>query len=124
MVARLEAAGVPIVAGTDSPAPWVLPGAGLIHELELLVEAGLSPKSALLAATGRAASVLRKTGEVGTLVPGARADFLLLPDDPLKDIRALRRPSAVYQSGREFDRAAARRTFDLVRAPPPQKPAS
>jgi hypothetical protein len=124
MVARLEAAGVPIVAGTDSPAPWVLPGAGLVHELELLVQAGLSPKSALLAATGRAASVLRKTGEVGTLVPGARADFLLLPADPLKDIRALRHLSAVYQNGQEFDRNAARRTFDRVKAPPPQKPAS
>jgi enamidase len=59
----------------------VLPGAGLIHELELLVQAGLSPRSALLAATGRAAAVLRKTGEVGSLVPGARADFLLVPAD-------------------------------------------
>ncbi len=124
MVGRLEAAGVPIVAGTDSPAPWVLPGAGLVHELELLVQAGLSPKSALLAATGRAADVLRKKGEVGTLLPGARADFLLLPADPLKDIRALRKLSAVYQNGRAFDRIAARRTFDRVAAPPPQKPAS
>jgi imidazolonepropionase-like amidohydrolase len=124
MVARLEAAGVPIVAGTDSPAPWVLPGAGLVHELELLVQAGLSPKSALLAATGRAATVLRRTGEVGTLVPGARADFLLLPGNPLKDIRALRKLSAVYQNGKGFDRSAARRIFDRVKAPPPQKPAS
>ncbi|MES2465506.1 MAG: amidohydrolase family protein [Armatimonadota bacterium] len=124
MVARLEAAGVPIVAGTDSPAPWVLPGAGLIHELELLVQAGLSPKSALLAATGRAAKVLRKTGEVGTLVPGARADFLLLPANPLQDIRALRRLSAVYQNGKALDTAATRRAFEQVKAPPPQKPAS
>jgi imidazolonepropionase-like amidohydrolase len=123
MVGLLEAAGVPIVAGTDSPAPWVLPGAGLIHELELLVQAGLSPRSALLAATGRAANVLRKTGEVGTLVPGARADFLLLPADPLKDIRALRKLSAVYQNGQQVDRTTARRDFEQVKAPPPQKPA-
>ena len=124
MVARLESAGVPIVAGTDSPAPWVLPGAGLIHELNLLVRAGLTPRSALLAATGLAAQVLRKTGEVGTLVPGARADFLLLPADPLKDIRALRKLSAVYQNGKELDRVAARRAFDEAKAPSPQKPAS
>jgi imidazolonepropionase-like amidohydrolase len=124
MVARLDAAGVPIVAGTDSPAPWVLPGAGLIHELQLLVQAGLTPKSALLAATGRAAKVLRKVGEVGSLVPGARADFLLLPGDPLKDIRALHHLSAVYQNGQKLDRVAAHRAFDTVKAPPPQKPAS
>ncbi|MBC8103493.1 MAG: amidohydrolase family protein [Cytophagales bacterium] len=124
MVGRLEAAGVPVVAGTDAPAPWVLPGAGLIHELEMLVQAGLSCRSALLAATGRAAAVLRRTGEVGTLVLGARADFLLVDTDPLKDIRALKRLYAVYQSGQERDRLPVRRAFDRIQPPPPQKPAS
>jgi imidazolonepropionase-like amidohydrolase len=124
MVARLDRAGVPIVAGTDTPAPWVLPGAGLIHELEMLVEAGLSPKSALLAATGCAGAVLRKTGEVGTLQPGARADLVLLNADPVADIRHLRRMSAVYLGGAEVDRPVLRNAFQNVAAPPSQKPAA
>jgi imidazolonepropionase-like amidohydrolase len=124
MVARLDKAGVLIVAGTDTPAPWVLPGAGLVHELEMLVEAGLSPKRALLAATGRAAAVLRKTGEVGTIRPGARADFILLDADPLADIRHLRRISAVYLGGGELDRPTLRKSFQKVIAPPSQKPAA
>jgi hypothetical protein len=123
-VALLEKAGVPIVAGTDSPAPWVLPGAGLIHELEMLVEAGLSPKSALLAATSRAAAVLRRAGEVGTLQSGAHADLVLLNADPLADIRHLRRLSAVYLGGGELDRPTLRKAFREVAAPPSQKPAA
>lgn len=104
LIGLLDKAGVPIVAGTDTPAPWVLPGAGLIYELEMLVGCGLSTENALRGATGRAAVVLRKTGEVGTLVPGARADFLLLAGDPRADIRRLRRPVKVFQAGRDVSR--------------------
>jgi imidazolonepropionase-like amidohydrolase len=110
-VRQLYRAGVPIVAGTDTPAPWVLPGAGLVHELELLVQAGLSPTSALQAATMRAAEVLRKSGEVGTLRAGRRADFVLLDADPQQDIRNLRTVSGVYLAGKCLDLAALRAQF-------------
>ena len=111
LVRRLHKAGVPIVAGTDTPAPWVLPGAGLLAELQLLVEAGLSPSDALQAATGRAAAVLHKAGDVGTLRPGRYADLLLLDADPLLDIRNLRHIAAVYMNGKEIDRPALRKLF-------------
>jgi imidazolonepropionase-like amidohydrolase len=124
MVRRLDAAGVPIGAGTDTPAPGVLPGAGLVRELELLVAAGLPPRTALLGATGHAAAALRRVGIVGTLTPGARADFILVDGNPLDDIRAMRRLGAVYQNGAEVDRKALRAAFDSVAAPPPQKPAA
>ncbi|MCW3051407.1 MAG: ade [Chthonomonadales bacterium] len=112
LVQRLHKAGVPIIAGTDTPAPWVLPGAGLLAELQLLVEAGLSPSDALQTATGRAATVLHKTADVGTIRPGRYADLLLLDADPLTDIRNLHHISAVYQNGKEIDRAALRKLFE------------
>jgi imidazolonepropionase-like amidohydrolase len=122
LVRALERRGVPIVAGTDTPAPWVLPGAGLIHELELLVEAGLSPMSAIQAATGRAARVLRRESDVGSIRPGTIADFVVLDADPLADIRNLRRIHAVYTAGRPVDLADLHHRFKSAAEPPPGAP--
>jgi imidazolonepropionase-like amidohydrolase len=55
---------------------------------------------AILAATREAARALRLDQEVGTVAVGKRADLILLADDPLKDIRALRRPELVFHDGR------------------------
>jgi imidazolonepropionase-like amidohydrolase len=118
MVRRLDRAGVPLVAGTDTPAPWVLPGAGLLLELEWMVKAGVSPARALTAATGRAAEVLRKADNVGTIRVGRFADFVLLDADPLKDIRNLRRIDSVYVRGRLVDRAALQKRFQQAKPPP------
>lgn len=114
MVRRLDRAGVKIVAGTDTPAPWVLPGAGLIHELELLVQAGLNPMTALRAATGRAAEVFGKSKEIGNLEVGRRADLVLLKADPLQDIRNLRQVSAVYVGGKKVDLERLGKSFQAA----------
>ncbi len=114
-VRLLHRSGVAIVAGTDSPAPWVLPGAGLHLELERYVQAGLTPAETLRAATSGAAAILRKSNDVGTLKAGAYADFLLLDADPLQDIRNLRRIAAVYQGGQLVDRTALKREFLAAR---------
>ncbi len=116
LVKRLHRAGVPIIAGTDTPAPWVLPGAGLLAELQLLVEAGLSPSDALQSATGRAAEVLHKSADVGTIRTSRYADCLLLTADPLTDIRNLRHIETVYLNGKEADRTALRLAFQQADA--------
>ncbi len=120
LVGKLNQAGVPIVAGTDTPAPWVLPGAGLQVELELLTKAGLTPMEAIRAATGRAAYVLRKVQDVGTLQTGRFADFVVLSADPLADIRNARKIEEVYLNGREIDLSALKRVFQT--AVPPANP--
>ncbi len=111
LVQQLNRAGVQIIAGTDTPAPWVLPGAGLLAELQLLVEAGLTPSDALRAATGRAADVLRKGASVGTIRPGRFADCLLLDANPLEDIRNLRHIRSVFLGGTEADRGTLDSAF-------------
>ncbi|GBC96456.1 Adenine deaminase [bacterium HR16] len=94
--------GVLIGAGTDTPAPGLLPGAALHHELRLLAECGFSPEDALRAATVTAAKALRQEGKVGVLQPGARADMVLLEKSPLERVENLFTVRKVYLRGREI----------------------
>lgn len=96
-----HAQGVLIGAGTDTPAPGLLPGAALHHELRLLAVCGFSPEDALRAATVIAAKALRREGKVGVLQSGARADMVLLEKSPLERVENLLAIRKVYLQGRE-----------------------
>jgi imidazolonepropionase-like amidohydrolase len=87
-------AGVKIAAGTD-PAY----GDSVARECRLLVETALSPAEAVVAATGTGGDIVGRKGELGTVVPGAWADFVILADNPLEDIGALARVVGVVQNG-------------------------
>ena len=104
-VAALYRAGVPILAGTDANAapgaPVAVPhGESLHHELELLVDAGLSTVDALRAATSLPARHFGLTDR-GAVEPGLRADLILVEGDPLEDIRATRNVRRVWCGGTE-----------------------
>src|SRR5262249_23765336 len=94
-VGTLHRAGIPILAGSDCGVPRVLPGLALHQELGLLVQAGLSAREALSAATVGPASFLGLSQTHGTIEVGKRADLVLLAADPLADIRNTARISAV-----------------------------
>lgn len=96
-------AGVPIALGTDANNPFVFPGHVVHLELELLVEAGLTPMEALEAATRRPAEMLGKDDEFGTIEAGQRADLLVLAADPLADIRNTRALEVAIRSGDILD---------------------
>ena len=100
---KLHLAGVPIVAGTDSPYPGVFFGEGLHRELELLVDAGFTPLEAISSATRNAALFVRDSSW-GTIEPGKRADVLLIDGRPHERISDTRRISAVMQGGRLLSR--------------------
>ncbi len=107
-LARLNAAGVTIVLGTDDGAVRDHFYAYTAHrELRLMVEAGMSPAQVLTAATKTSADVLRLTDR-GRLEPGSRADLLVLDANPLDDIAHTTRIAAVYRNGVAVDRAALR----------------
>jgi imidazolonepropionase-like amidohydrolase len=101
MVKALRDAGVPLLAGTDAGIDLVAPGA-LAGELELFVQAGLTPLDALRSATADAARFLGVDGELGTIAIGKRADLVLLGANPLDDVRALRGPVGVILRGRRL----------------------
>jgi imidazolonepropionase-like amidohydrolase len=99
----LYRAGVPLLAGTDSPEPYCPPGFALHQELELLVEAGLSPAAALQAATINNARALKQSHLLGSVEPGKLADLLILDADPTADIRNTRRIVSVVRDGAVHD---------------------
>ncbi len=99
---RLFDAGVNVGFGTDSGAlPGRIPGFSEHRELELMVEAGLTPMQAITAATGENAKLLRVTDR-GTIAVGKRADLVVVDADPLADIRNTRTILAVYHDGRNI----------------------
>jgi imidazolonepropionase-like amidohydrolase len=101
VIGALHKAGIPIVPGSDTS----LVGYGLHRELELYVEAGMTPLEAIQSATIVSARAMKLDREVGTVEAGKRADLILVEGDPLADIRALRRVSRVIANGRVFDPA-------------------
>jgi predicted amidohydrolase YtcJ len=104
MTGAAHAAGVQILAGTDTPDSFAFPGTGLHDELDHLVQAGLSPLDALRAATLEPASFLGLEGKAGIIEPGARADLVLLSGNPLDDISAVRTTRTVVLAGTVYDR--------------------
>ena len=102
-IGELAKAGIPILAGTDATNPGTAHGASMHHELELLVDAGLTPEQALAAATSLAAKHF-KLDDRGRIGVGLRADLVLVKGDPARDIKATRRIARVWKAGHEIDR--------------------
>jgi imidazolonepropionase-like amidohydrolase len=90
--------GVRIAAGTDAGTPFN-PHGDLALELAKMVEFGLPPMLALVAATSNAARLLRMQDQIGSVEKGKLADLILVDGDPLQDIGVMRRPSFVMKSG-------------------------
>jgi imidazolonepropionase-like amidohydrolase len=104
---KLDAAGANIVLGADTGVEDHLFGMAEHLELQAMVDAGMSPAHVLIAATSRAAEYL-DLADRGSLMPGKRADLLVLDANPLDDIVNLRRISRMFINGVEVDRAALR----------------
>lgn len=94
-----------------------VPGVSAHHELRELVAAGLTPFAALRTATGNPAIVLGVPGEFGIVVPGARADLLLLDANPLEDVGNTERLAGVMVRGRWLEAAELRRMREQANAP-------
>ncbi|MCZ2080055.1 MAG: amidohydrolase family protein [Bryobacterales bacterium] len=103
---RAYKAGVPLVAGSDAGNLLVTHGPAVHRELQLWVEAGVPARDALTAATGNAAAALRASDRLGLIRPGCEASMLLVDGNPLEEIAATERISAVFFRGERLDRAS------------------
>jgi imidazolonepropionase-like amidohydrolase len=108
-ILALHKGGVTLVAGTDK----AIPGHSLHRELELYVEAGLTPMEVIQLATLGAARVMRRDGEVGSVEAGKRADLILVDGDPLRDFGALRKVTRVVTGGTMYDPADLWKSVDF-----------
>jgi imidazolonepropionase-like amidohydrolase len=114
--ARAIAAGVRIAAGTDAGTAFN-PIGGLLDELVMYVDRGMSAVEALRAATVTAGTLVRRAGEeapVGVLAVGARADLIVAERDPRQGLEVLRRPVSVVVAGRPVDLDWVERTLAEV----------
>jgi imidazolonepropionase-like amidohydrolase len=110
-LAKLNSAGATIGFGADSGAvPDYFHGYNTHRELQLMVEAGMTPTQALTAVTTTSAAFLR-LNDHGSLDAGKAADFIVLDGNPLDDIANTRKIAKVYLHGQELDRAAMRASF-------------
>lgn len=110
-----DAAGVPILVGTDLGVSLVYPGSAVHEEMQLLVEAGgLTPHEALRGATQLTAATIRRSDVSAGIAVGQRADLVLLAADPLEDIRNSSRIDAVILNGRLFRQADIQRLIETA----------
>jgi imidazolonepropionase-like amidohydrolase len=117
-VGHLHDAGARILAGTDADVAGSVPGFAIHEELRRLVEAGLTPREALRAATAAPAEylaeVLPDLEPFGTIEVGRRADLILLDADPLEDVAHLERRAGVMARGTWFPASELRAMLDAA----------
>jgi imidazolonepropionase-like amidohydrolase len=117
-VRALAAADATLILATEATLrSRVVPGASAHQELRELVAAGLSPFEALRTATANPALALGVPGEFGIVVPGARADLLLLDANPLQDVGNTGRLAGVMVRGRWLAATDLRRMREEAQAP-------
>jgi imidazolonepropionase-like amidohydrolase len=122
VIAALRKAGVPVLAGTDAGNGGTDYGVSLHQELKALVDAGLTPREALAAATCEPA-VRFKLGKRGQVANGYKADLVLVDGDPLADITATRHIVDAWKDGesvqplRERERAHVAQQLQQVKTP-------
>jgi len=106
VVNAMHRAGIPFLAGTDTPpGVYIFPGFSLHEELQRFVAAGFTPMEALQTATLNPAKFLGMEDRLGTIETGKLADLVLLDANPLDDIRNTQKIAAVVVNGRYLSRA-------------------
>lgn len=111
LLVELNHRGIPLLAGTDGY------GLELVRDLELYVEAGLTPAQSLATATSIPAKVFGLDGEIGSIAPGKRSELVLVDGDPSKRIGDLRRVEWVVLGDRLMDGKALRTEAGLTGMP-------
>jgi imidazolonepropionase-like amidohydrolase len=119
----LHKAGVPFLAGTDTPAGvHVFPGFSLHQELQRFVAAGFTPLEALQTATLNPARFFGMEGQLGTVEKGKLADLVLLTANPLEDIANTEKIAGVFVNGRYFYHAEIEKMLAGVEAAARRQP--
>ena len=105
VVRELIAQEIPILVGTDTPNPFMVPGYSVHDELDALRQVGLLPSVLIRMATVDAARFLEAEAEFGRVAPRLRADLVLVEGNPLEELSILRRPAGVMVRGRWYTQA-------------------
>ena len=102
-IRRLSAAGIPIGVGTDAGVAGTYHGWATLHEMELLVDSGLTPLEAITAGTGTSAGLVGEASERGTIAVGKIADLVLIQGSPDVHIEDIEQTSSIFLGGKQLD---------------------
>ena len=119
-IRRFVRAGGKIHTGSDPNS--VLPASGVHTELEMLVDMGLSPMEALLAATRNPAEMIGKANEIGVIKPGSYADLVVVDGNPLQDITVTRNIKMVFKEGAKLKLGYDKNLKNPIPRPFPDRP--
>ncbi len=106
MIKKIFDAEIPIMAGTDTPIAYLLPGLGLHKELAALVSAGIPPLDVLKTATYNPAKYFNLENKLGSIKEGMIADLVILTENPLDDIKNTSKIHTVFKNGKMHDAKA------------------
>lgn len=101
---KLHAAGVNIICGTDAGIGVTVPGASIHQELAFYQAAGLTNYEVLKTATLNPSKVHEVMNNLGSVEEGKVANLLLLNENPLTNLSAIKHPDAVFIKGRKLER--------------------
>jgi Amidohydrolase family len=121
-IRRFVKAGGKIHTGSDPKS--VLPASGVHTEMEMLVDMGLRPMEALLAATRNPAEMIGKENELGAIKPGSFADLVVVDGNPLQDITKTRNIKMVFKEGTMLKLGYNREFRNPIPRPFPDRPAA
>ncbi len=115
----MDAAGIPLITGTDAPGiPGLVPGSSLHDDLHALEDAGLTRYKVLSAATRIPGELIHRSipgaEPFGTVTPGSRADLILSSTNPLDDLSTLRKPIGVMANGKWYAASDLQALLDQV----------
>ena len=116
MIRALNEAGAPIMLGTDTPIYFGLPGFSLHRELEIYVEAGLTPVEALRNAILTPSAYLGRNHRRGRIAEGYEADLILLRANPVENISNTRTIAGVVTDGKWLDRSGIDTRLEQIAA--------
>jgi imidazolonepropionase-like amidohydrolase len=120
MVVSFEAAGIPLLLGSDALNPMLVHGTAVHDELDLLVEGGLTPYQALRTGTVNPAASVPGFEDVGRIAAGSRANLVMINANPLEDHTVLRHPEAVVLNGLLLDATELQARVDAAIAHYPE----
>ncbi|WP_417463359.1 amidohydrolase family protein [Kordiimonas sp.] len=109
-------AGVNLAMGSDAPQTFSVPGFSIWREIEVMVDAGLTPAQVLEIGTAAPGRYFSDKDSFGSIKPGARADLILLDADPREDALNLTKQAGVMAAGRWYSRADIDKRLEAIAA--------
>tara|TARA_R110002167_G_scaffold167170_8_gene364330 strand:- start:281 stop:1624 length:1344 start_codon:yes stop_codon:yes gene_type:complete len=105
LLKKLHKNGHGILLGSDAPQIFNVPGFSIHHEMEGMLNAGLSPLEVIRAGTLNSAIYFNREGSLGEIKEGFDADLIMVDANPLENIKALQQISGVMRQGKWLSKA-------------------